>query len=176
MKFFKIHHPLESDDLHLIEEYYRERFYGGVTTMALIITLLFSGESFSSQTAFSAIILTTLWLWLAWVFSSIVSARVAYKCQKIQDQRIQKTFITHRWILKSWVIPLLFVWASIVFDFLDLETALILTIFVSFLRASFTIIDAFIKSDRHIILDIMSFVLQIIAVWVIIFLKIASEK
>lgn len=176
MNFFKIHHPIESDDPHLIEEYYKERFYGWVTIMALIITILFSGETFRSETAFSAILLTTLGLWLAWVFSSIVSARVVHKCERVQNQQIQKTFITHRWLLKSWVLPLIFVGLSIFIESFDLETALIITLTISLLRASFTIIDAFIKSDRHVSLNIISFLLQIVAIWVIIFLKVASEK
>ncbi len=176
MKFFKIHHPIEDDDPHMVEEYYRERFYGGVTIMALIITLLVSWESFTSESAFYAILFTTLWLWLAGVFSSIVSTRIVHKSEKIQNQKIKKTFITHRWILKSWVLPLLFVGVSIFFENINLETALVLTLATSLLRASFTIIDAFLKSDRHVILNIMSFIFQIFAIWVIIFLKVASEK
>ena len=176
MKLFKIHHPIEWDDPYLIEEYYRERFYGGVTVLALIITFLFSGESFTSITAFTTILLTVLGLWLAWVFSSVVSARIVHKTEQMQRKRIIKTFITHQGILKSWVVPLVFVGASIFIDILDLETALILTIVISLLRASFTIIDAFIRSDRHFLLNILSIIIQIVAVWVIISLKLASGK
>ncbi|MDA9129056.1 hypothetical protein N9J72_01095 [Candidatus Gracilibacteria bacterium] len=176
MRFFKIHHPIESDDPHLIEEYYRERFYGGVTILALVITFLFSGESFTSTTVFSTILLTTLGLWLAGVFASVVSARIVHKSQKMQDQRIRKTLIAHRGILKSGVVPLIFVGLSIFIDILDLKTALVLVLLISFLRASFTVIDAFIKSDRHFLLNTISFILQILAIGVIIFLKVASEK
>lgn len=176
MKFLKIHHPIESDDPHMIEAYYRERFYGGVTILALIITLFVSWESFSSQSAFYAIALTALGLWLAGVFSSIVSARIVHKSEKIQAQKIKKTFITHRGILKSWVLPLFFVWLSIFFEVLDLETALVIILAISLLRASFTIIDAFMRDDRHFFLNILSFMMQVLAIWVIIFLKLASEK
>ena len=176
MKIFKIQHPIENDDQHMIEEYYRERFYGWVTIMALIITLLFSWESFNSESAFFAILFTTLWLWFAGIFASIVSARIVHKNPKIQDQKIKKTLITHTWLLKSWVMPLIFVWLSIFLKSLNLETALILILVTSFLRASFTIIDAFIKSDRHVALNIVSFIFQIFAIGVIISLKVASEK
>ena len=176
MKFLKIEHPIESGDLHTIEEYYKERFYGAITVMALNITLLFSQESITSETAFFLVLSTVLGLWTAGVFASIVSARVVHKTERMQSKRVTATFLTHRGILQSGFVTLLIVGLSIFFEFLDLETALQLSLILSLLRISVTVIDALAKNDRHFFYNALSVFLQILAVCVVIFLKNLSEK
>ena len=175
MKFLTIRHPFENTSTELIQEYYRERFYGWVTLIALHVTLLASDTYMSSQRAFMIILFTIIWLWSASILAAILSHRVVYESWEKQKWEIHKAFITHVGIIVSWVPSLLCIWVSIL-GLINLEEALLTAIAVSLVRIWMTVIDALLKNDRHNLLNILSVILQFVSIWAVITVKLLSEK
>jgi len=175
MKFLKIHHPFSEDNVDLIQEYYRERFYGAVTLIALYITILASDSNMSPIGAFTTIFFTVIWLWLAGILASVLSHRVAHVQWKKQNYKIRKTLLTHWGLIVSWIPSLICVSVSILW-LITLREALIVAILISLIRIGTTVSIAFMKNDRHPVLNILSICLQIVTILWIIFFKISAEK
>lgn len=154
-------------------EYIKERLYGSITLLAVEITLLPHVHQFWTDHALFMIISTTLGLWLASIFSSIIAYKMIHQDNTVHGE-IKKSIISHRGILVA-AIPSVCIIALSYFPFIPLESTLIASIGFWGIGFLASILAVFLDKEKNFIANFIIISLQIIIVIGILGIKILSH-
>lgn len=150
-------------------EYLKERIYGSITILALNLSIYANIEKTNLANAFFAIITTSIWLWLASIFSESISGKVLDENKSKKERK--ENLINSLWILASTKMSIVMIIIAFLW-FINLKTAILTSIITTIVYFIFLLYFASIKKQRNILFWLFVFLIQILVFIVILNLKI----
>lgn len=163
----------ESRDSGHYAEFLRERIYGTITLLALVIGLLVEAQHISIRFAFVSIATTALGLWSASMFAEYISYRVVHD-RYPPLQLLKRMIIVHRGILIA-AIPDLIMIGVAALGVISLTTALRTSIVLAIVSMTITIVQSANTRHSTIITTLTSIGIQAVVAILIVQLKLLAH-
>ena len=169
----KIDYFTAAEKRELSIEFLEERIYGSITLLVVNIGLIINSEDLSTSHVFGVIITTSIGLWAASLFASILAFRTIHD-HAMPRSKIVKNVIAHRGIIVA-AIPSLFVICLAALNILEIQTAVIVNIVLTVTAMTLIIMRSAKTSDGKLHETLVSFGLQAAVIAAVVLVKLFAH-
>jgi len=157
-----------------LAEIFRERIYGSITVLAVNIGLVLKiNDGLTVRHAFITIIATIVGLWLAGIFSSVLSYRIVHQKNMPRKQFAHELTVHRGLLMAGWSTLIMLTLAA--FGAVSLHTAILTDIILTITALTFTVLRGTKSGANTFITALISVAIQATIIGFIILLKLNSK-
>ena len=157
-----------------LAEIFRERIYGSITVLAVNVGLLLKvNDGLTVQHAFIAIISTIVGLWLAGIFSSVLSYRIVHEKNMPRSQFTHELTVHQGLLMAGWSSIIMLTLAAL--SIISLHTAILTDIILTVTALTFTILRGTKSGTNTFVTALISIAVQAVIVGAVVLLKLGAK-